>query len=99
MQERPFEPVLELSPEAADMDVDDVGARVEMIVPYLLEQHSASNHAPLITGKIFQQQIFARLQVELLASTLHRARQWIDLEVADGQTMVGGVDPRLAPAK
>ena len=53
------------------MDVDDVGARVEMIVPHLLEQHRAGDHAAFVAGEIFEQQIFARLQVELLAAALH----------------------------
>src|SRR6478672_8271527 len=61
VQQRLFEPFVELAAEAADVDVDDVGARIEMIVPHLLEQHRASNDPALVAGEIFEKQIFTRL--------------------------------------
>ena len=95
VEERPLEPFLELAAQPADMDVDDVGARIEMIVPDLLEKHGAGDDAALVAGEIFEQQIFARLEVELLAGALHRSRQRIDLEIADGQPMSAGSTARL----
>src|SRR6185503_6030945 len=57
VQKRLFEPFVELSPETADMDVDDVGAGVEMIVPDLLQKHGPGDDSPLVAGEIFKQQI------------------------------------------
>src|SRR5437016_378756 len=96
MQERLFEPVLELAAQAADVDVDNVGARIEVIVPYLLEEHGAGDHPPFVAGEIFEQEIFARLEIELPAAALHCPRQRINLEVSDAQPVVGGIDSRLA---
>src|SRR6266540_4354762 len=67
VQQRLFEPFVELSAKPADVDVDDVGAGIEVIVPHLLEQHGAGDHAAFVASEIFEQQIFARLQIELLA--------------------------------
>src|SRR5438132_3995173 len=98
MQQRAFEPVLELAPKPADMDVDDVGRGVEVIVPHLLEKHGARDYPPFVAGEIFEEQIFARLQFDLLAAALHRPRQQVDFEVADGKTGVARY-PGLAAAK
>src|ERR1051325_10713208 len=73
MEKRLVEAVLELAPQAADVDVDDVGARVEVIVPHLLQQHGAGHDAAFVPREIFEQQIFAGLEVELFAAALHGA--------------------------
>src|SRR6185369_9337711 len=67
MEQRLVETFLELAPQAADVNVDNIGARVEMIIPHLLEQHCAGHHPALVAGEIFEKQIFARLQLDLLA--------------------------------
>src|SRR5205085_12241462 len=74
VQDRPLEPLLQLAPQAADMDVDDVGPRIEMIVPHLLEQHRPGHHPPLVAGEIFEQPVFPRLQIDLPPRPLHRTR-------------------------
>ena len=51
MQQRPFEPVLELAPEPADMDVDDVGRGVEVIVPHLLRSIVRVTTRPSLRAK------------------------------------------------
>src|SRR4051794_10708511 len=71
MQQRLFESLVELSAKAADMDVDNVGARVEVIVPHLLQQHRASDDPAFVAGKIFEQQVLARLEVQLFAGALY----------------------------
>src|SRR5205085_10402116 len=71
VEERLFEALVELSSEPADVDVNDVRARIEMIIPDLLQKHCAGDDASLVARKIFEQQIFARLKVELLARALH----------------------------
>src|SRR5690348_11440707 len=99
VQERLLEPFVKLAAEPADMDVDDVRPWIEVIVPDLFEEHGTGDDAPFVAGEIFEQQIFAGLQVELLAGALHGPRQRIDLEVADGETMVRGVDAGFAAAE
>src|SRR4051794_8072686 len=72
VQQRLLESLVELSAQPADVNVDDVGPRIEMIVPDLLEKHRPGDDAALVPGEIFEQQIFARLEVELLARALYR---------------------------
>src|SRR6476646_4724399 len=71
MEKRLFEAFVELAAKPADMHVDDVGARVEMIVPDLLQKHRAGHDPALVAGEIFEQQILARFEVELFARALH----------------------------
>src|SRR5678816_3347411 len=78
VQQRPVEALLELSPKSADVNVDHVGRRIEMIIPDLLEQHRAGDDPPFVPGEIFKKQIFARLEVELLAAALHGAREGVN---------------------
>src|SRR5690348_2580 len=99
MEQRLFEALVELSPKPADVDVDDVGAGVEMIVPDLLEKHCPGHDPSLVACKIFEQQIFARLEVELLAAALHASRERVDLEVADRQPVLGRIDTGFAAAE
>src|SRR5689334_3221074 len=52
-----LEPLVELAAQPADVNVDDVGAGIEVVVPNLLEQHRASDNASFVPGEIFEQQI------------------------------------------
>ena len=49
------------------MHVDDVGLRIEVIVPDILEQHRAGNDLIGMAHEEFEQPELARQQVELLA--------------------------------
>src|SRR3954453_18581216 len=80
-----FVAFLELSTKPADMHVDHVSSRVEVIIPDLLEEHRAGHDAALVASKIFEQQIFAGLEVELLACALHDSRKRVDLQIPAGQ--------------
>src|ERR1700759_921029 len=62
VQKRLFESLVQLSAKPADVDVDHVGAGIEVVVPDLLEEHCAGNHPAFVAGEIFEQQIFARLE-------------------------------------
>src|SRR5689334_18841789 len=99
VQERLFEPVVQLAAEPADVDVDDVGARIEVIVPDLLEQHGAGYDPPFVASEIFEKQILSRLEVQLLAVALHRARERIDFEIADREAVIRRIYARFAPAQ
>src|SRR5881392_382005 len=52
----------ELGAQAADVDVDDVGAWVEAAVPDLLEQLGPSAHLALVDGQVLEQQKLSRRQ-------------------------------------
>src|SRR5687768_11099918 len=41
LERRLVEPFLELAPQPADIDVDDVGLRIEVHLPYVAQQHLA----------------------------------------------------------
>ena len=77
------EAVLELAAQAADMDVDHVRARVEMIVPDLLEHHRARDDLAGVAGEEFEQVEFARAERDRAAGARDGAGEQVDLEIAD----------------
>src|SRR4051794_41580587 len=50
----------ELGAETADVDIDDIGARVEAAAPDLLEQLGAGAHLALLEDEVLEQQELAR---------------------------------------
>src|SRR6201999_1968584 len=54
----------DLAAQLPDMHVDHVGLRVEMVIPYRLEQHGPRDRLTGVTHHIFKQLILARLQVD-----------------------------------
>src|SRR5579883_2061325 len=87
MQERTREALVDLLPEAADMDVDDVGLRIEMIVPDIFEQHRPRHHLTGAAHKEFEQAKLAWQKVDLLPAALHCPRQQVHLDI-------GHLEPR-----
>src|SRR5436305_11323811 len=75
LQHRLVETLVDLGSEPRDMDVDDVGLRVEMIVPDILEQHRAGDDVAGIAHQIFKQLEFARLERDRLAGAADGAGQ------------------------
>src|SRR5579863_6647272 len=65
---------VDLAANTPDIDVDDVGRRVEMDVPDALQQHRARHHLALVANEIFEHLEFPRQQFDLLAAALHRSR-------------------------
>src|SRR5262245_24649608 len=70
---------VDLAPDASDIDVDDVGCRVKVQVPYVLEQHRPRHDLALVPHKILQNLEFARQQIDLAAAAVHRARYQVEL--------------------
>ena len=62
VDQRVLEALVDLGAQAADMHVDDIGLRVEMIVPDVLQQHGARHHLAGVLHQIFEQAELARLQ-------------------------------------
>src|SRR5271169_3595534 len=55
---------IDLPTNSTDIDIDDVGGRIEMQVPYVLQQHGARDRLTGITRQIGQQSKFARQQLD-----------------------------------
>src|SRR5690242_6160434 len=69
VQKRLREALVDLLPETADMHVDHVGLRVEMVVPDILQQHRARDDMARVAHQVFEQPELARLQLDCLAVT------------------------------
>src|SRR5215475_12243935 len=75
VQKRRVESLVDLLPEAADMDVDHIGLRIEMIVPHALEQHGAGHDLASMAHKIFEQAELTGLELYRLLGAAHLAGQ------------------------
>src|SRR5271169_4741648 len=60
------EVLVDLLPQAADLYVNRVGLRVEMIVPDRLEKHGSGHDLALMADQIFEQAELSRLQGDRL---------------------------------
>src|SRR5579864_8834902 len=96
MDELDRKALVDFHPEAAQMGFDDVGLRVEMIVPDIFEKHRPGHDLSGVPHQIFEQAEFARLQGDRLAGALYDARQHIELEVTDLEAGLGGGAARPA---
>src|SRR5215471_1682298 len=74
---------VDLAAHPPDIDVDDVGAGVEMEIPYVLQQHGARHHLAFVANEKFQHLELARQHVDASARAAHRSRHEIELEIAD----------------
>src|SRR5580658_4513304 len=54
---------VELAAQVADLDVDDVGLRQEIEIPYILEQHGPGHDLAGTAHEIFQEPEFPRQQI------------------------------------
>src|SRR5258708_1334025 len=85
MDERLLEAAVDLRAQAADMDIDDVGLRIEMKIPDAFEQHCPGLDLAGVAHQKFEEPVFPRLQVDGLSGARHDAGEQVDLEVADAQ--------------
>src|SRR3569623_274606 len=83
LQQRRLEAAIDLGPEPRHMDVDDVGLRVEVVVPDVFKQHGAGNHLAGVLHQILEQAELARLQQDGLAAPLALARQPVEAQIPD----------------
>src|SRR5512147_2173544 len=75
MQQRRFESLVDLRTQAADVHVDDVRLRIEVVIPHGLEQHGSGYDLALMAHQVLEQPELPRLQVDRLAGAGHRAPQ------------------------
>src|ERR1700756_2633569 len=90
--------VVDLATQAADIDVDDVGRRIEMQIPDVLQQHGAGDDAAFVAHEVFQKLEFLRQQHDVVAAPAGDARDQVDREIADPQDGLLG-DGIAAPAQ
>src|SRR5438045_7638306 len=64
MQELLLEPAIDLLPQAADEDVDDVRLRVEAVVPHVRQDHRLRDDLAGVAHQILEQRELARPQVD-----------------------------------
>src|ERR1700759_1432755 len=60
--------VVDLSAHPPDIDVDDVGRRVEMQVPDVLQQHGPGYDAAFVARQVFQKLKFLGKELDALAA-------------------------------
>src|ERR1700737_4692912 len=69
--------------QTADVDLDEVRERIELLVPYMLGDLLATHHAPRVDGEIFEQRILLGRQLQLIAAARHAGGAGIDPGAAD----------------
>src|SRR6516164_2051054 len=77
--------IVYLAPNPPDIDVDDVGGRIEMKVPNMLKQHGARHDPALVADQIFEQLEFPGKQLDFPPAPARGPRHEIDIEIADAQ--------------
>src|SRR5260370_22679552 len=65
MNERISLLAVDLAPDTSDIDIDDVGRRVKMQIPYMLQQHRPRHDTTLASNQILQNLKFPRQQSEV----------------------------------
>src|SRR5215469_7816642 len=77
--------VVNLATQPSNIDVDDIGRRIEMKVPHVLQQHGAGYDAAFIAHQIFQQLEFLGKKFDAPAAPAGGPRDQVDREVAHAQ--------------
>ena len=85
LQQWLIEVLVDFAAQPADVYVDDVGLRIEVIIPYLFQQHGAGDDALGVVHQVFQQAVFARLQGDHMIAALNGARELVEFEIGDAQ--------------
>src|ERR1700733_334181 len=76
---------VDLFPQVADMDVDDVGLEREVILPDLLQQHGARDDPSRMAQEVLKQAKFARQQLDPVAAAMNGLFDQVHFEIADPQ--------------
>src|SRR5207302_9363484 len=71
MDERVGLLTVDLSADASDVDVDDVGRGVKVDIPYVLQQHRSGDDLALVANQVFEDLEFPRQQLDRAAAAAH----------------------------
>ena len=77
--------VVHLRAQVAHVDIDDVGQPLEALVPHVLDDHRAREHAPGIGRQVLQQRVLLGGELDAPAGASHLLREPVDLEVRHPQ--------------
>jgi hypothetical protein len=64
---------IDLATDSSNVNVDDVGRGIEIVVPHVLQQHRPRDNLALIANKVLEQLEFTWQQVDLLTITARRS--------------------------
>src|SRR5436190_3813129 len=76
---------VDLAADTPDIDVDDVGGGIEVKIPDVLQQQCARHDLALVANEVFENLKFARQELDIAPAARHRARNEVELEIADAQ--------------
>src|SRR6202011_870809 len=82
LDQRIREALIHFFAQPVDMHVDDVAARLEIIVPGGLQQHRARDDLAGVADQLFQQEEFATLKVDQPSRSRHSPADRVELKVA-----------------
>src|SRR5215510_4666137 len=85
MDERVSLLVIDLATDTPDIDIDDVGRRVKMKIPNVLQQHRPRDDPTFIANQVLKQLEFAGKQTDIPATPAGGSRYEIQLEIPDTQ--------------
>src|SRR5579864_8542173 len=77
--------IVDFAAQPPNVNVDDVGCRIEMQIPNILQQHGTGHDLAFTAHKIFEQLELPRQQFDIAAPPLGGPRHQIELEVANPQ--------------
>src|SRR3954468_19664196 len=83
--------------QSADEHVDDIGLRVEVIVPDVLQDHGLREHAARVPHQVFEQNELLALKLDLATAAPDTSRDQIEGEIADRERQ-GRFDERPSTA-
>jgi hypothetical protein len=89
--------IVYLASEAPDIHIDDVGRRIEMNIPYMLEKHGTRHDPIFVSNQIFEELEFAGKKLDFAPVPADAASDAIDFEIANTQHRLphyGGAAPR-----
>src|ERR1700682_6740648 len=82
LDQRIREALVHFFAQPVDMHVDDVAARLEIIVPSGLQQHRARDDLAGVADQLFQQEEFAALKADQPSRPRHCPADRVELKVA-----------------
>ena len=85
------ETVIDLAPQVADINVDDVGQSVIVHIPDVLHDHRAAERTSTIAHQILQDAEFLRCELNISAVACDLAANAIEGEIAHLQTLRQGL--------
>ncbi len=75
--------------QATHVHINDIGLRIEMQIPHLLQQHLARHHLVGMPQQEYQQFKLARSQLQRTPGTLRGTRQQINRNIRIGEVRLG----------